>query len=311
MLSKTDRPASSDPAQTPDQPRTRTPPEEFRDVVFDQHKYDHAMSWAPAAIRYAIFFTPRSGSSRLTDLASRTGALSTPGECFNKAFVPPIAQTYSARTLQDYVALLLRHRKTGNTFGCEVTFDDIDHFYSSGQAFLDALRPTATIWLLREDIIAQAVSISRLMQTKVSHSVMADDGAIAQAEQDFTYDPKVIASVIQRIRSLETRTEALIRDAGLAPLRISYEETVAMRPRRLMAVIGTHVGVPPRHMDLDGLDSDHRKVSGAKSDDFAARFRDDHPDLVARVDAERAAMLTAHASARLTRRRPAPQEGAA
>ncbi|MAC79544.1 MAG: hypothetical protein CML66_15950 [Rhodobacteraceae bacterium] len=277
---------------------TAGPVNPFKDVSFDEKKFTHAMSWTPAKTRYVVFFTPRSGSSRLTDLASRTKALGNPGECYNPAFVPDIAKSYSARNLDEYTQLLLRHRQTKGVFGCEVTHMHVLATHKTGQVFLDTLQPTSTLWLIREDIIAQAVSVSRMMQTKVSHSVSADAGAIAQAEQVFRYEPKVILNVLRRMRWMEDGTEALIRDAGLTPLRLSYEQTVRMQPRRLMAVIGKHVGVPARRMDLDALESSHKKVSGEKSGDFAARFRAEYPDLVAQLEAERAPMLAAHAGAR-------------
>ena len=269
----------------------------FKDVVFDERKFTRAMSWEPATTRYVVFFTPRSGSSRLTDLAVRTKALGDPGECFNPAFLPSIGQAYSARSMEEYVPLLLRHRQTRGVFGCEVTHMHVVANYGNGQAFLDALKPTQTVWLLREDIVAQAVSVSRMMQTKVSHSVTADEGAIAKAESVFTYEPKVIRNVIKRMRWMEEGTEALIREAGLNPMRLSYEKAVAMKPRRLMVLLGTHVGVRPRQMDLEAIESDHKKVSGDKSNAFAERFRAENPDLMARIDEERAPMLAAHAEA--------------
>ena len=275
---------------------TRNP---FRDVVFDEKKFTNAMGWSPAQTRYVVFFTPRSGSSRLTDLATRTKALGDPGECFNPAFIPKIGQAYSARNMSEYVDLLLRHRQTKNgVFGCEVTHMHVMTGFWGGQKFLDALRPTSTLWLIREDIIAQAVSVSRMTQTNVSHSVSADDGAIAKAEEVFSYRPDAIRNILRRLRWMEEGTENLIRDAGLNPMRLSYEHSVKMRPRRLMALIGGHVGVKARQMALDALESDHKKVSGDKSGDFAERFRKDHPEIVAQLDRERAPMLEAHANAR-------------
>ncbi|CAN0588975.1 unnamed protein product, partial [Ectocarpus sp. 12 AP-2014] len=89
---------------------TSGPMDPFKNVTFNEKKFAHAMSWAEPMTRYVVFFTPRSGSSRLTDLATRTGALGKPGECFNPAFVPAIAQSYSARNLDEYTDLVMRYR---------------------------------------------------------------------------------------------------------------------------------------------------------------------------------------------------------
>ena len=58
------------------------------------------------------------------------------------------------------------------------------------------------------------------------------------------------------------------------------------------------------HMELDELDSGHKKVSGVKSDEFAQRFREEHPDLVAQIEEERAPMLAALDEAPAPRDKP-------
>lgn len=268
----------------------------FRDVTFDPEKHARIMRRAPAEIRYVIFFTPRSGSSRLTDLAVRTQGLGHPGECFNPAFLPAMAQAHSARNIREYTDLVVRRRQTRGVFGCEVTHMHLVRNFWRPTRFLDQLAPTATFWLIREDIIAQAVSASRMVQTQLAHSVQAkEETDMARAETAFTYQPESIRNVLRRLRWMEAGTEALIRAAGLRPMRLSYEQTIALPPRRLMLQMARHIGAPPRKLRLEGLDSDHRKVSGDKSADFAARFRKEFPDLVARIDRDRAPMLAAHA----------------
>lgn len=269
----------------------------FRNTVFNAQKFERIMSWPEPDRRYVIFFTPRSGSSRLTDLAKNTKALGDPGECFNPSFIPDIGKAYSARNMDEYVDLLLRMRQTKGVFGCEVTHTHVVKAFRKPARFLEAIRPTSTIWLIREDILAQAVSISRMMQTKVSHTAHADDEQIAVAEQVFTYNSRQIASALQRLRYMEAGTEETITRHGLIPLRLSYEQTISMRPKRLMAVIARHVGA--RQLDLDALETGHRKVSGDKSNDFAERFRRENMDLVAQIEQDRAPMLAKHAAARV------------
>lgn len=52
----------------------------------------------PAAARtYGIIFTPRSGSSRLTDIASEWPVLGQPNECFNPGFIEEMARKLNVR----------------------------------------------------------------------------------------------------------------------------------------------------------------------------------------------------------------------
>ncbi|MEM8729692.1 MAG: hypothetical protein AAGF79_07200 [Pseudomonadota bacterium] len=93
----------------------------FQDVVFDDHKVTRARARARPDIRYSVIFAPRIGSSRLddvADLAEPTKVLGKPGECFHPTFVPGIAQAYSARSMSEYVALVLRNRQTPGADAC-------------------------------------------------------------------------------------------------------------------------------------------------------------------------------------------------
>ena len=219
----------------------------FKGLPFDQQKHDAYMSWTPAETRYVIFFTPRSGSSRLTDLLTSSKRLGRPEELFNPAFIPGIATTYSARNIKELVALLLRGHTSGRVFGSEVTFNHIFFGFLTGGRFLSAVKPTSTIWLIREDIVAQAVSVSRMIQTNVAHSVQGDGADRQVAEDLFHYHPKQIRSAIARIRWMETNTEKVIGRHRLAPLRLSYEQCVGQSEGDLVQQIAQHVGVdmPP------------------------------------------------------------------
>jgi LPS sulfotransferase NodH len=260
----------------------------FKDVPFNDKHHDRLMARTPAHTRYVIFFTPRSGSSRVTELLRGTGVLGNPGEVFNPKFIPRIAKVYSAGSLPDYVGLLLRAHQTGGVFGCEITYRHIERSFRSGKRFLQALRPTACLWLLREDIVAQAVSLSRMRQTGIAHSVQSDRESMIRAETHFSYNPGQILKALQRLHWMESRTEALIQREGLSPLRLSYEKCVGMNEIDFVEQVAAHVGVAlPGDIEIR---TEHRKVSGSKSDEFAERFRHDHPRLVEKLERRRTAI---------------------
>ena len=74
---------------------------------------------------YAIFFTPRSGSTRLMDILGQTERLGRPGECYNPVHVPTNALVHGVKTLETYVDRMHRVRKIGDLMGFEITYDHL------------------------------------------------------------------------------------------------------------------------------------------------------------------------------------------
>ncbi|SFL74160.1 Stf0 family sulfotransferase [Shimia aestuarii] len=263
----------------------------FREVEANPARAEQVQEMALADPRYVIFFTPRSGSSRLTDLLTHTGALGKPDEVFNPAFMPAIAQFYGATSMRTYTPLLLRGHQLGGVFGCEVTFLHIMRAFGTGARFLKALQPKACLWLVREDIVAQAVSVLRMLQTRQAHAIGRESASGDTDDAAFRYDAMTIRLAIWRIRWMEQRTERLFSRNGLQPLRLSYERTIAMDETALIRQVALHVGV---ELGVDvTAQNRHQKLGGQKSDDFAQRFREDNPRFVARLDRARAQMIAA------------------
>ena len=261
-------------------------PRLFDRVTVDEVKLAKLLARPEPVRRYVIFFTPRSGSSRLTDLLTRTGVLSRPGEAFNPAFMPNMADALQARDLETYVKVLVRKRNTQGTFGVEMTYEHLNNGLHGAENMLRLLRPTAYVWLIREDIVAQAISVSKMRQTRVSHSVLADEDVQAAAEAGFSYRPMQIMRAMAGLARQEDRIEAMMAAHGIAPLRISYEQTVARPERETLARIARHVGVDLP--ELASPPSSHRKLIGDKARDFAARFQREHAPFVAEITRRRA-----------------------
>lgn len=58
-----------------------------------------------AEVTLVIHFTPRSGSSWLGSRLERSGRLGTGFELFNPDFLPSIARSYGARSLEEYIEM--------------------------------------------------------------------------------------------------------------------------------------------------------------------------------------------------------------
>lgn len=241
------------------------------------------------AVRYALHFTPRSGSSRLADMIRIAGGLGNPDECFNPSYMPKLLQDYPSKNLETFVENIARGRSPHGVFGCEITWLQMRLAFVSHRAFDRIVRPTANVWLIREDIVAQAVSNVRMGQTGVAQSVFSDAETLAAAEAQFTYDAGAIRSSLLRLAFYEARTEASLRQAQLAPLRLSYEMVDATPSESILALIEGHIGA--QHMRTAAPEPTFAKVSGAKSEDMVARFRNENARLVRWIDARRAACL--------------------
>jgi len=243
----------------------------FEKVQADQTTRDQIGQIPYPDRRYVIFFTPRSGSSRLGNLIGQTGYLYDPGEPFNPDFVPKIAKGLHAKDIASYVDGLLRKRNRNATFGCEITFRQLHNVFGSMGSMLDLLRPTSCFWLIREDLVAQAVSLSRRQQTQISHSPQADANAQMRGEEMFSYDAKTIKLAVEALCWQENRMEELFVEHGLSPLRISYETTVRCDPDDLLGAVAGHVGL--KDGVLRQTELSHEKLKGTKSAEFIQRFK--------------------------------------
>lgn len=256
----------------------------------DAEKYRIEVARKPAAnTRFVIWFTPRSGSSWLTDIASQTNRLSRPGECFNPGFVPVMAEKMNAATIDQYIEILLRRRNTHDVFGCQLTLYHFNVCFPDPSVYMTWFGQAPCFWLIREDIVLQAISLARKQQTKIGHSTAADAATLARTDGDFTYDAKQIQHWLKHLTQAETGSERFFKRHGLSPLRLSYERLIVLPPATVVNVMARHIGIPP--IDAGGLESGHRKIGTDLNADYAARFREEHPRLIARIDRERAPML--------------------
>ncbi|TDL83517.1 hypothetical protein E2L08_02405 [Palleronia sediminis] len=244
-----------------------------------------AMACPPCDRVLAIHFTPRSGSSRLTEILARTGRLGHAHELFNPNFMPAIAATLGAGDLDGYIAAARRGLAVGGTLGFEITAHQMRRVFGGPRGFRRAFPEARSVWLIREDIVAQAVSLARMVGSGVAHSVEPH----ADSAPPFPYDAAGIRRWLDHILRAEDRDAAFFDSFGIAPLRLSYERSIAVPPAALAARIADHAGValgPASDAPLS-----HAKIGGAENAAHAARFRADHPRLVARIARRRRARL--------------------
>ena len=242
-------------------------------------------SHAPARTNYVIFFTPRSGSSWLTDVLFQTGRLGKPIELFNPNHLFNLASSAQTDNLADYTEAAKRFRVTEGVNGFELTLYQLNRMFARQDGFVSQFGAGPHFWLIRRDIVAQAVSLAKMVTTQVSHSTIASAQQRQDAEASFDYSAKRIRHWLKHIAALEQETEGMFAKFGLNPVRLSYEQMMALGPNRTARLIGSKLGVE----DLPNLTgtSRHTKLGTSKNQEFAERFRADQADFIAQVEANR------------------------
>ncbi|MDC0739364.1 Stf0 family sulfotransferase [Cognatishimia sp. SS12] len=237
----------------------------------DKAQFAALLRQPPAHRCYAVFFTARSGSSWLTDVAARSGVLGLPDECFNPRFVPNMAQNLHAASLDDYMLALRRRRNIAGCFGCELTAHHLRATFGGAATFMRYFDGAKFIWLLREDIVLQGVSLMKMQQTRISHLPQSSAQAIGHADNTVRYDAAAIKRWITHSFQAEERTEALLARYGLAPLRLSYEKITQLPEQALAQYLADYL-VAPKVPPLSGR-SAHKRIATALNTEYAARFR--------------------------------------
>ena len=263
--------------------------EVFDKVDFDADRYRMLMNRPFPDNRYLFLFTPRSGSSRVTDLLDETGLVCPPREQFNPAFMADIAAKLSARHIGEYLPLLQRRFNLNGTFGVQMTFSHVVNSFFTGRSAVRALKPQKYIWLFREDIVAQAVSVSRMVQTKVAHSVHTTKQNLEGADDRFEYDEPQIHHALLRILWMENRSEKLLARKGHDVLRMSYEFSTKIPATALVQKLLGHIDIPCS--EGPSLLDNHVKLPGEKGRIFSERFRATKPELISHITALRARRL--------------------
>lgn len=261
----------------------------FETEGLDRAKFARIAARPAPTVEYCIYFTPRSGSSWLTDLAGRSGHLGTPKECFNPNFVPRIARSLGAANMDEYIHVIRRRFAARCTFGFEATFYQLRKTFGAPGPFMAHMGRAVPFWLIREDIVAQAVSLWKMRSTGISHSTNSTDETRAKAEAALAYDARGIADNIDHLRKLEILSERHFATFELLPIRLSYERIMAEGPERTRAMLAHVLAVAPH--DPEQGDPVHTRLATSANADFAARFRADHRALCADLDAARADML--------------------
>ncbi len=243
----------------------------FSGVEIDAKKRERIRAMSAAEKSLVIFFTPRSGSSWLTDVLAQTNSFGRANELFNPNFLPKTAVALQATTLDDYIYAAQRRLAVGGVFSFEITMHQLNVVFESPKDFQQRFGNSQFVWLTRRDIVAQAVSLNKMVNAGIAHSPNVTHADITAADRSLSYSDAEIRKWLDHIRRAETQTEDFLASNGIQPLRLVYETMIQQGAERTLQAIASHIGVPsPQDF---AINESHSKVGTPRNEEFATRFR--------------------------------------
>jgi LPS sulfotransferase NodH len=217
---------------------------------------------------YAICTQPRSGSNLLCQYLSSTDQLGHPLEYFNG----PGRRTLGLPDFPDapklQIEAVLRLGATPNGVYALKLFASQFTAFSRRLRWMDLLPNLHFVYLTRDDLLGQAISWARALQTEQYRSMQP-------AKRPAVYDADLIRSQLMAIVLERAQWEAFFARTGIEPLRIVYERFLEDRS-----------GHVERVANLVGVENpvvDHQKVDlviqrDAVTEEWEQRFRAENGD---------------------------------
>jgi trehalose 2-sulfotransferase len=215
---------------------------------------------ARAERSYFICGIPRCGSWLLCGLLASVGVAGRPHEYFSPETEVPNRARWGTASFRDYLDAVLVAGTTDNgVFACKIMWSAmarlLERLEHERLALADVFPAPRFVWLVRDDVAAQAVSWARAMQTGHWHYW---DRRSAAHEAKF--DADVITALAGEIRRGNERWTEWFRAAGHSPLVVRYEDLVAdthAAARRVLEFldIGLPSGVDPAEQTMSTADA--------------------------------------------------------
>lgn len=213
---------------------------------------------------YVVLFLARTGSSHLTSLLT-SGGVAEPREWLNPNFAAGQAEAFGARTFDEYFTRMRSRFSPGGAFGHEMTIE----FYRDWSAecrLEDWFRfDVPAVFLFREDIVEQAVSVAFAVYRQFYHKTQDD----LEPLSDVPYMEGEIRACVENFVAQENDLLAFAETQGATTRFLTYEALTEADPKTVVAAIADHVGISPQ---LDKVASHHRKLGDARNLDQASRF---------------------------------------
>lgn len=231
---------------------------------------------------YFVLFTPRSGSSWLTERIAQHGVAGHPAEWFNPDLMQSAMNNfrYPCRDIVGYCqALKERHASPAGFFGAELTATHL--------AMLDELGAVETcfpqrrhIVHLRQDLVLQAVSLFLATESGYFHA--SQD---ANRGREVAYHEGRIRKWVEQLL-LEEQQLAAYLQARPGGYYLSWYEALQADPDRVVGEILQYLGAGAAAV-APAAAGRHQKIGSDTNLAYARRFRESQASWLAGVEASR------------------------
>ncbi len=255
----------------------------------DEEKFEHDLRRiAPATRNYIILFTPRSGSTYLTGLLSSTRCAGFPEEWFNPNWITKVAARLNADSVDRYMEMLKRHKKTLNgVFGAELSFFHYSMIQDCTDFFVHFPPEIPFFVLFREDIVMQGISLYKAVESGVFHLTKDDTRNPEAIDNILKYDSIKIKYWINHIRKQEEGILRLVKEKRLNARIMSYEQMFSLEDGRvLLDAFFDHAGIETLPEERRFI-SRHRKVGTSLNEVFRKRFIMENGKFVRKLEKDR------------------------
>jgi LPS sulfotransferase NodH len=217
---------------------------------------------------YAICTQPRSGSNLLCQHLSSTDQLGYPLEYFNGPGRRALGLPDFPDAPELQIDAILRLGATPNGVYAVKLF--ASHFagFSRRLRWIDLLPDLHFVYLTRDDLLGQAISWARALQTEQYRSTQP-------AARTAVYDADLIGSRLMTIVQERAQWEAFFARTGIMPLRIVYE--------RFLEDGSSHVDQVADLVGVENPDVDQSRIDiviqrDSVSEEWKQRFRAERGD---------------------------------
>jgi LPS sulfotransferase NodH len=198
---------------------------------------------------YAIFIMPRSGSTWLTELAANTNRLGTPHEWFNEHWIytdklslgyrPPLVRGIS--DVNKYVESIVE--EGAGVAGIELSISQTMMVPDLLDEAFDPKLFSATFYLRRRDVIAQAISSYRAGTSGRWHSYQSSPEQM-RSFNSVQYDLDALVYTVKVLLETESKFLNIFHDCAISPISLFYEDLQA-DPLSALREMAVAIGISP------------------------------------------------------------------
>jgi len=217
---------------------------------------------------YAICTQPRSGSNLLCQFLSSTDQLGYPLEYFNGPGRRALGLPDFPDAPELQIKAVLRLGATPNGVYAVKLFASQFAAFSRGLQWMDLLPNLHFVYLTRDDLLGQAISWARALQTEQYRSTQP-------AKRLAVYDTDLIRFQLTAIVRERAQWETFFARTGIEPLRIVYERFLE-NPSSYVDLVATLVGVENPAVDQRKVDLAIQR--DAVTEEWKQRFRAENGD---------------------------------